>query len=348
VEAANAAEIFDLMEKFADYGFNKSHAAAYALVAYQTAYLKAHHFEEFMAANLTLDLSNTEKVSQHIAECRKRSVPVLAADINASDFEFVVTPEGIRFGLGAVKNVGRNAVEAILDERSRCGPFRDIEDFLERVPLARVNRRVVEALVKSGAFDSLHPNRRALFEALDKIFDMVQRSARSRNDAQITIFCLDEDASEHVRMPVRLPDIPDWPEADRLKMEKEGLGFYLSGHPLNRYADIVRKYVTATTATLDNAPSTLVLAGVLTGVEVSLTKKGETMAKAFLDDLDGSVRVIIFPQVYGKHQELVLSDEPVVVRARLAARQEESGGNGDTEAARGGVELVVDEIWRIT
>ncbi|HVN72881.1 MAG TPA: DNA polymerase III subunit alpha, partial [Desulfomonilia bacterium] len=179
VESDKAGEIFDLMEKFADYGFNKSHAAAYALVAYQTAYLKAHHFKEFMAANLTLDLNNTDKVSQHIAECRKRSVAVLRPDINESSFEFVVTLDGIRFGLGAIKNVGKGAVDAILVERQAGGPFQDIASFLERIALSKVNRRVVESLIKAGAFDKLHANRRAMFEILDLLLEDAQRHARN-------------------------------------------------------------------------------------------------------------------------------------------------------------------------
>jgi DNA polymerase-3 subunit alpha len=200
-----------------------------------------------MAANLTLDVNNTDKVSRHIAECRNKGVRVLGADINASSFEFVVTPEGIRFGLGAIKNVGKSAVEAVLEERAAGGPFQDIADFLERVNLMKVNRRVVEALVKAGAFDGLHQNRRAVFEALDVMFDRAQRSARDRNGAQITLFQLEEFSGVRQRQPVTLPDIPDWPEAERLKMEREGMGFYLSGHPLNKYAEFARKYAMATT-----------------------------------------------------------------------------------------------------
>jgi DNA polymerase-3 subunit alpha len=341
VDSDKAGEIFDLMEKFADYGFNKSHAAAYALVAYQTAYLKAHHFKEFMAANLTLDLNNTDKVSQHIAECRKKGVAVLSPDINESSFEFVVTHEGIRFGLGAIKNVGRNAVEAILEERLRSGPYKDIASFLDRIALARVNRRVVESLIKAGAFDRLHPNRRSMFDVLDTLLDQAQRSARTRNDAQGTLFSLEEFASEDIRKPLMLPDIPDWPETERLKMEKEGMGFYLSGHPLNKYAELMDKYATATTLSLKDAPSPLLLAGILTGVNITRTKRGEAMARGILEDLDGSVQVVFFPQAYSRHQALIASDDPVIIRARLKGDEE----NGASEAETAIPELIAEEVW---
>jgi len=340
VASEKAGEIFDLMEKFADYGFNKSHAAAYALVACQTAYLKAHHFQEFMAANLTLDLSNTDKVAQHIAECRRRGVAVLSPDINESSFEFVVTREGIRFGLGAIKNVGKGAVEAILEERSKAGPFKDLASFLHRIALSKVNRRVVESLIKAGAFDRLHDNRRAMFEHLDKLLDQAQRDARSRLDAQGSLFSLEEFAHEDKDRPCVLPDMPDWPEAERLKMEKEGMGFYLSGHPLHKYADLMNKYATATTLTLREAPSPVVLAGVLNNVTVTRTKKGEAMARAVLEDLEGSAPVVFFPACYGKYQALIASDEPVIVRERIKGDDE----NGGPEKEAAIPELQAEEV----
>jgi len=340
VDRDKAGEIFDLMEKFADYGFNKSHAAAYALVAYQTAYLKAHHFKEFMAANLTLDLSNTDKVSQHIAECRKRGVAVLPPDINESSFEFVVTKEGIRFGLGAIKNVGRGAVEAIILELETNGPFRDLSSFLNRIALSRVNRRVVESLIKAGAFDTLHANRRAMFEVLDTLLDQAQRLARTRNDAQCTLFSLEEFSDDDILKPCVLPDIPDWPEAEKLKMEKDGMGFYLSGHPLNKYAALIEKYATASTLTLKDAPAPVVLAGVLSGVNVSRTKKGESMARAVLEDLEGSAPILFFPQCYGKFQALINSDEPVIIKARINRDEE----NGSAEQDAQSFDLIAEEI----
>ena len=340
VDQDKAGEIFDLMEKFADYGFNKSHAAAYALVSYQTAYLKAHHFREFMAANLTLDLNNTDKVSQHIAECRKKSVAVLPPDINESSFEFVTTTEGIRFGLGAIKNVGKGAVEGILAERQENGPFPDIASFLDRVVLLKVNRRVVESLIKAGAFDRLHPNRRAMSEMLDVFLEDAQRKARSKLDNQATLFSLEEFTHGDAYQPRELPDIPDWPEAEKLKMEKDGMGFYLSGHPLTKYAALIDRYATATTLSLRDAPSTVVLAGVLSSVNVTRTKRGEAMARGVIEDLEGSAPILFFPQCFGKYQALITAEEPVIIKAR--ADRGEDGGSNDSDAVS--VDLIAEEV----
>jgi DNA polymerase-3 subunit alpha len=340
VSKEKAGEIFDLMEKFANYGFNKSHAAAYALVAYQTAFLKAHYFKEFMAANLTLDLNNTDKVSQHIAECRKNGVAVLPPDINESSFEFVVTAEGIRFGLGAIKNVGKGAVEAVLAERNEKGPFKDLASFLDRVALSRVNKRVVESLIKAGAFDKLHANRRAMFDVLELLLEDAQRHARNRLDSQASLFSLEEFAEDDAYQARALPDIPDWPEAEKLKMEKEGMGFYLSGHPLTKYAELIDRYATATTINLREAPSTVVLAGVLNNISVTRTKRGDAMARGVIEDLEGSAPILFFPQCFGKYQDLITSDEPVIIRANINRDEENGGGDSDTTS----VDLIAEEV----
>jgi DNA polymerase III subunit alpha len=340
VSHENAGEIFDLMEKFADYGFNKSHAAAYALVAYQTAFLKAHHFKEFMAANFTLDLSNTDKVSQHIAECRKKAVAVLPPDINESSFEFVVTDEGIRFGLGAIKNVGKGAVEAVIADKQDNGPFTSLAAFLDRVALLKVNRRVVESLIKAGAFDKLHANRRAMFEMLDVLLEDAQRHARNSLDNQTTLFSLDEFAADNAYQARELPEISDWPEADKLKMEKEGMGFYLSGHPLNKYAELIDRYATATTITLRDAPSTVVLAGILNNLAVTRTKRGDAMARGVFEDLEGSAPILFFPQCFGKYQELITSGEPLIIKARVDRGEE----NGNSDPDNASVDLKAEEV----
>jgi DNA polymerase-3 subunit alpha len=340
VSREKAVELFDLMEKFAEYGFNKSHAAAYALIAYQTAYLKAHHFKEFMAANLTLDLSNTDKVSLHIAECRRQGVAVLPPDINESSFEFVTTTDGIRFGLGAIKNVGKGAVDAILIERGKNGPFKDLSSFLDRVALSRVNRRVVESLIKAGAFDKLHANRRAMFEMLDVLLEDAQRSARSRVDGQATLFSLEEFSRDNTHQARAIPDIPDWPEADKLKMEKDGMGFYLSGHPLTKYATLIEKYSTATTLNLREAPSTVVLAGILSNVTISRTKRGEAMARGVLEDLEGSAQILFFPQCFVKYQHLIISEEPLIIKGHIDRSDENSGADSDAAS----VDLIADEV----
>jgi DNA polymerase-3 subunit alpha len=340
VNQDKAGEIFDLMERFADYGFNKSHAAAYALVAYQTAFLKAHHFREFMAANLTLDLSNTDKVSQHIAECKKKGVAVLPPDINESTFEFVVTAEGIRFGLGAIKNVGKAAIDAVIADREEKGPFTSLASFLDRVVTYKVNRRVVESLIKAGSFDRLHANRRAMFETLDLLMEDAQRHAKNRMDSQATLFSLDEFADADVYQERALPDVPDWPEAEKLKMEKEGMGFYLSGHPLNKYAELINRYATATTITLQDAPPTVVLAGILNNLAVTRTKKGDAMARAVLEDLEGSAPILFFPQCFARYQDLITSEEPLIIKARVDRGEE----NGSSEQETVSVDLKAEEV----
>ena len=320
VSKDTASEMFSLMEKFAEYGFNKSHAAAYALVSYQTAYLKCHHFKEFMAANLTLDLNNMDKVVAHIAECRANDVPILSPDINESNWEFVTTDKGIRFGLGGIKNVGKGAVEIVLKEREQAR-YADIADFINRINLTKVNRRVIEALLKAGAFDGLHQNRRALFEALDTLIDNAQRAMKNRDDAQTTLFALEE--FEDPTPVLTLPDIPDWPESERLKMEKEGLGFYISGHPLNGYAQVMEKFSTATTLTLNETSGKVILAGIIHNLNITRTKKGDLMARAIFEDLNGTAPVIFFPKCFSAYEAAISGDGPVIIKARVNLSEDE-------------------------
>jgi DNA polymerase-3 subunit alpha len=338
-----AVEIFDLMEKFANYGFNKSHAAAYALVAYQTAYLKAHHFKEFMAANLTLDLGNTDKTARHLAECKANNVPILNPDINESSWEFITSGKGIRFGLAGIKNVGVSAVEVILKERDRNGKFTDLGDFLDRIALTKVNRRVVESLIKVGAFDSIHANRRALMEALDKLIDESQRKARDKLSGQETLFSLEDFTKDNEGDKITLPDLPDFPENEKLKMEKEGVGFYISGHPLKRYASLIKKYATANTQNLQDVNGIAVIAGVLGSLNVTRTKKGQPMARGVIEDLEGSVPIVFFPQCFSEYQDSIVEDKPVVVKVRVNG----SGENGDAENENSQLDLIAEEVYPI-
>ena len=340
VTKQTAVEIFDLMEKFANYGFNKSHAAAYALVAYQTAFLKAHNFKAFMAANFTLDLSQTEKVTKHISECKAKGVAILSPDINESNWEFVASDEGIRFGLGAIKNVGRAAVEVVLAERDANGRYTDLASFLGRLALSKVNRRVVESLIKVGAFDNLHANRRALFDVLDVLLEDAQRKARDKLSGQETLFNLEEFSADNEHDEIDLPDIPDWSEDEKLKMEKEGVGFYISGHPLKKYASTIDKYTSATTATLADTSGVVIIAGVLNNLNVTRTKKGAAMARAVLEDLEGSAPIIFFPQHFSEYQDLITGEAPIIVKAKVG--QNTDNGAGEVEADQ--VELFGEEV----
>jgi DNA polymerase-3 subunit alpha len=337
VPKETASEMFSLMEKFAEYGFNKSHAAAYALVAYQTAYLRCHYFKEFMAANLTLDLNNTDKVVQHIAECRVNNVAILSPDINESNWEFVTTDKGIRFGLGGVKNVGKGAVEIILKGREQ-GRFADIGDFVHRINLTKVNRRVLESLLKAGAFDSLYKNRRALFEVLDALISDAQKASRAREDAQTTLFNL-EGFEDNGRETV-IPEIPDWPDKERLKMEKECLGFYISGHPLNGYATLIEKFTTVNTQNLSENSGKAILAGVIQNLDVRRNPRGELWARGMLEDLYGRAPIVFFSKYYGEFQSAIMSEEPVIIKARV-----EHGEGKNEENIQ--VDMIAEEVYPI-
>ncbi len=314
IDPDKAAEIFDLMAKFAGYGFNKSHSAAYGLIAYQTAYLKAHYPLEFMAAVLTSEMSNSDKVMLHISECRERGLKVLPPDINQSQRDFTVAGEAIRFGLAAVKNVGEGAVESILAAREEGGPFRDLFDFCERVDLRKVNRRVIESLIKCGAFDSCGGHRAQLYAVLDEAMEHGQKVGRDRAEGQISMFEAFSTSGPTATPP--LPQVPPWSEADQLAYEKEALGFYISGHPLASYAEDIKRLSSVDTVTLQAASDgmTVRLAGLPTEVKEKLTKRGERMAFVRLEDLKGSVELIVFPDCYAQAAPALAAEQPVLVK----------------------------------
>src|SRR5204862_1197222 len=260
VPEKKATKIWDHMEQFAGYGFNKSHSAAYAWLAYQTAYLKTNYPAYFMAALLTSERANTDKIVQYIGECRAMGIDVLPPDANQSAMYFTVVPrteaqgagtDNIRFGLAAIKNVGEGAVEAILTARREAGPFRSLFDFCERVDLRAVNRRVVESFIKSGSFDSLEKRRAALMAAIDRAMEAGQKQQRDREQGQASLLGMLGGAEPGMpRAPERLPDVADWPEGERLAYEKESLGFFITGHPLERYKAELAQWANATVGTL--------------------------------------------------------------------------------------------------
>jgi DNA polymerase III subunit alpha len=314
INLKKAEAIFDLMAKFAEYGFNKSHSAAYALIAYQTAYLKAHYPVEFMAALLTEDMGNTDKVVKNIADCREMGIEVLPPDINASVLSFRVLGNSIRFGLGAVKNVGEGAIEAIIDARKE-GEFRDIFDFCERVDLRKVNKRVVESLVKCGAFDSTGARRSQLMAALEDAMTLGQKIQQERDSAQVSLFGTAEIVKGNGNGKGKLPEVPEWDAKLLLGFEKEAIGFFITGHPLGRYSAEIRRFATADCASLADLPdrSEVRICGVVAGLKENITKKGDRMGFVTLEDLTGSVEVIVFPDVYGKAVASLKSDEPLIV-----------------------------------
>jgi DNA polymerase-3 subunit alpha len=327
-------KIFDLMAQFAGYGFNKSHSAAYALLAYQTAYLKTHYPVEFMAALLTSVTGSTDDVVKYINECREMGIAVEAPDMNVSDANFTPHGEAIRFGLAAVKNVGGNAIESIVAARKKLGRFKSIFEFCENVDLRLLNKRVMESLVKSGAMDSL--GRRAqLMAVLDKAMEQAQKAQRDAESGQHGLFGIfqEEHADAHND---KLPNVPDWDEHTRLAAEKEILGFFISGHPLEKYKDklqdlkALRIDEIATMKQSTNKDETIATAGIITNVRVQKSKRGEFYAQATLEDMTGSMDMIVFPEAYKRIGEKVKLEVPVLVKAGVRI---EEGANPKLTAA---------------
>jgi DNA polymerase-3 subunit alpha len=310
--------IFDLLAKFAEYGFPKAHSAAYALLAYQTAYLKTHYPIEFMAALLTSVTGNTDDVVKYINECREMGVSVEPPDINVSDANFTPHGQAIRFGLAAVKNVGHNAIESIVAARIELGRFKSIYEFCEKVDLRLLNKRVLESLIKSGAMDSL--GRRAqLMAVLDKAMDHAQKAQRDAESGQHGLFGVFQQEDAHADAD-KLPDTPDWDEHTRLQAEKEILGFFITGHPLDKYREKLEDLGALSTSDLAAMKTStgkdemLTTAGIITNLRVLKSKRGDFYAQAALEDLTGSIEMLVFPDAYKKLQEKVKMEVPVLVR----------------------------------
>jgi DNA polymerase-3 subunit alpha len=303
------------MAYFAGYGFNKSHSAAYALIAYWTAYLKAHYPREYMAALLTSEVQNTDKVIRYINEARDMGIGILSPDVNDSYRDFRVVGEAIRFGLAAVKNVGDNAIDAIIAARDEGGRFITLIDFCQRVNLKVVNRRVVESLIKCGAFDALGETRARMMANLDEYLESGQKRQRDREDGQISMFDDVEEVIQPVYRP-RTPVVPEWEESQVLAYEKEVIGFYITGHPLARYERQLRLYAIANTQSLREFQDgeKVSLGAMIFKTRLQTTRKGDRMAFATLEDVQGQVDVIVFPEVYKEFGAVLETEQPVLVR----------------------------------
>src|ERR1700733_13306491 len=327
-------KIFDLMAQFAGYGFNKSHSAAYALLAYHTAYLKTHYPVEFMAALLTSVTGSTDDVVKYINECKEMGIVVAAPDINISDANFTPQGESIRFGLAAVKNVGGNAIESIVAARKKLGRFKSIFEFCENVDLRLLNKRVIESLVKSGAMDSM--GRRAqLMAVLDKSIEQAQKAQRDAESGQHGLFGVFQQEEAATQNDI-LPNVPDWDEHTRLTAEKEILGFFISGHPLEKYKDKLqdlRAFSVEEIAAMTKSTGkdeTITTAGIISNVRVLKSKKGDFYAQANLEDMSGSIDMIVFPEAYKRIGEKVKLEVPVLVKAGVRI---EEGTNPKITAA---------------
>ena len=316
IPAAKANEVFDLLEKFAGYGFNKSHAAAYAVVAYQTAYLKANHTVEFLAAMMTNDMSDTAKLSILIEEARQLNVDVLPPDINESRVVFAPAQEGkvIRFGLAAIKGVGEAAVAQLLEARDKDGKFSSLYDLCLKVDGRTLNRKMLEALIKSGACDGLGENRATLFGLVDKALSRASSIASDRSKGQTSLFG-EMDSAEHVEITDN-DRVEDWPQAERLAAEKELLGFYVSGHPLNPFESILRHYGLGSTVSIASLPdrSMTRVGGMIAAMTQGFSKKsGKPYAMLTLEDLEGQLQILCMNEQYDKHRHLFEANRAIMV-----------------------------------
>ena len=319
-----ATTIFDQMEKFADYGFNKSHAAAYSLISYQTAYLKAHYPVEFMSATMTMDIINTDKLQFFKDECLKMGIKVLPPDINNSSFDFSVKDNQILYALSAIKGVGDTNMKALVEEREAHGKFKDISDFIHRIDIKQINRKQLEQLIKAGAFDCLDKNRAKLFANIDNIIQHINSSCELKTSSQASLFGAEEISSQ-----VRLKDAPDWPELEKLKLEAEAIGFYLSAHPLDSYRQGMKKLGVRSCSEVFRglqAGDKLMakLAGCKTSFKKRVSQKGNTFAFLELSDGSGSFEGVIFSDALSRYEEIINSDLPLLVNVSIEKESEEA------------------------
>lgn len=329
-----ANKIFDNMIDFAKYAFNKSHAACYAVVSYQTAYLKYYYPVEFMAALMTSVLDNTSKVSEYILACRNMNISILPPDINEGEGNFSVSENSIRYGLSAIKSIGRPVIDAIVTEREERGRFKDLKDFITRLSGKEVNKRTIESFIKAGALDSLGGTRRQMMMIYVQVLDQISQDKKHSIAGQMTLFdMISEDEKE--QFDIQLPDVGEYDKETLLAFEKEVMGIYISGHPMEEYEEVWRKNVTAFTTDfiLDEDTNTIkaedgktvTVGGMITNKTIKHTRNDKMMAFITLEDLVGSVEVIIFPRDYERNASNISVDNKVFVRGKVNAEEERAG-----------------------
>ena len=330
-----ASEIADLIENFASYGFNKSHAAAYAVIAYQTAYLKAHFPAEYMAANLTSEINNSDRVVILMEECRNLGIKIKPPDINYSEAHFVPLSENeIAFGLGAIKNVGSAAIASIVEARKKHGPFKTIFNLLQHVDLRAVNKKVLESLIMAGAMDSLEGNRAQLFGIIEKAIDFAQslQSQKQKNKHQRSLFDLVEDEEEKEKLIAypALPDVPDWNLQEKLKKEKELLGFYFSGHPLEPFRPIIKLYCTDVNRVREavangaKPPQIFYIGGQIVDMRTIIDRKNQKMAFVKIEDFNNIYEVVVFGSVYPQLEPELKINNVICLKGRLNSDLDEN------------------------
>lgn len=326
IDRETAEEIFDHIDKFAGYGFNKSHSAGYALIAYQTAYLKTHYPQEFIAATMSSEMDQTEKIVVMLEECHQMNIPILPPDIMKSEVKFTVEEDGIRFGLGAIKNVGHTAMQSLIGEREKFQNVRHFYEFCEYIDSRLINKKVLDSLIKAGALDNLEGSRAQKAAAIEKVLNYAHRSVSDREKGQTNIFALsgDPETSEYIEKYPPLQKVEEWTRYKTLGHEKEVLGFYLSGHPLDKYRDEVEYLSTNLITELPNlADNTQVRnGGIITASKISSTKRDPSKSIAFLtlEDFSGSIEAILFSDFFKKYRPLIDEDTMVFIRGKLSRR----------------------------
>jgi DNA polymerase-3 subunit alpha len=319
--------LWNVLESFADYAFNKAHTAAYGLVSYWTAYLKAHYPGEYMAALLTSVRDDKDKSALYLGECRHMGITVLPPDVNSSEANFTAVGTDIRFGLTAVRNVGANVVDAIVAAREEKGAFTSFTDFLDKVPAVVCNKRTIESLIKAGAFDSLGHTRRALLLVHEQAVDAVIGVKRKEAEGQFDLFADVLGADDGPGFSVAVPDLPDWDKKQRLAFEREMLGLYVSDHPLAGIEHVLAAASDVSIATLladEQRPdgSTVTVAGLVTSLQRKMSKQGNPWAAVTLEDMEGSVEVMFFGETYVAYSTALAEDAVVVIRGRVRRRDE--------------------------
>jgi DNA polymerase-3 subunit alpha len=330
LSAAKAIELFDMIEKFAGYGFNKSHSTAYGAIAYQTAYLKAHYPLEFMAALLSCGMESTDRIAEHVDDCRRMDIEVLPPSVNSSEVEFGVQGDKLTFGLAAIKGIGEQAVAAIVAERAAHGPFTSIFDLAERVDPKLLTRGVLEILIKAGALDCLGANRAQHMLAVERAVQAALSRHRDRQSGQKNLFGDDSPTETAAAVPVSLPEAPDYPHSQKLAFEKEVLGFYLSSHPLAQYAERITRYATHTVPELGDLDdkTEVRLGGMISSIKRTSTKKpsrnGHTRYANFdLETPDGIVRCIMWPEEFARQGDRVEAEMVCYARGKVDRRGRE-------------------------
>lgn len=334
IPEAIANKIYDDMIDFAKYAFNKSHAACYAVVAYQTAFLKTHYPVEFMAALMTSVMGNPGKITEYVLICRQMNIEILPPDVNEGEWDFSVSDGRIRYGMSAIKSIGRPIIEAIVEERKKNGKFTDLHDFIERMIGQGVNKRYIENLIKAGAMDSLKANRRQMMMGYGPIVESVSQDKKNEISGQMDLFSMfaEEDTAGY-KTP--LPNVSEYSKEELLVYEKEVMGIYVSGHPLESYEGLMKKNITASSVDFEIDEETgqsvvrdqqnVVIGGMITEKSTKNTKNGKMMAFLTVEDLFGTVEVIVFPKDYEKYRSMLIEDSKVFIVGRASVSEEEKG-----------------------